>query len=166
MGRPKMAKVTKFSTPAMVAVGLFWAGMLVGVSFLATPAKFMAPSLTLPVALEVGRATFAIFERVEQLLVAILLIVAFIGPASSLVRLLTVVLVVCVAIEGLWLLPALDARVDQILAGQLPKPSRLHELYIAIDAAKLVLLGWIVMAQWRRALRLPVARAHPLGNIQ
>ena len=43
----------------------FWAGIVIGVSFIATIAKFDAPSLTLPVALDVGRHTFAPLARIE-----------------------------------------------------------------------------------------------------
>jgi hypothetical protein len=42
-----------------------WAGMIVGVSFIATPVKFQAPSLTIPVGLEVGRYTYRLFTTVE-----------------------------------------------------------------------------------------------------
>jgi hypothetical protein len=50
---------------ALSALALVWAGTLFGVSFLATPVKFLAPSLTLPVALDVGRQTFGVFSLVE-----------------------------------------------------------------------------------------------------
>ena len=36
-------------------VATFWFALVIGVSFLATTAKFLAPSLTLPVALDVGQ---------------------------------------------------------------------------------------------------------------
>lgn len=39
--------------------------MFIGVSFIATPVKFLASTLTLPVALDVGRATFGISVRVQ-----------------------------------------------------------------------------------------------------
>ncbi len=42
---------------------LIWAGVALGVAFVATPAKFLAPSLSLPVALDVGRHTFAVYDR-------------------------------------------------------------------------------------------------------
>lgn len=49
------ARTTGIAANAATAcVALFWAGMLAGVSFLATPVKFEAASLSLPVALEVG----------------------------------------------------------------------------------------------------------------
>ena len=50
---------------AVGGFALFWAGFLAGVSFLATPIKFTAPRLALPVALDVGRVTFAALNKVE-----------------------------------------------------------------------------------------------------
>lgn len=53
---------------------LIWAGLSIGVAFLATAAKFLAPSLSLPVALDVGRQTFRVYNRAELVLLAALII--------------------------------------------------------------------------------------------
>jgi hypothetical protein len=42
-----------------------WAGLLLGVSFVATPAKFLAPSLPMTQALDVGRWTFHVLAWTE-----------------------------------------------------------------------------------------------------
>src|SRR3546814_5784194 len=109
----------------LLSVSFLWAGMSLDVSFLATPAKFLAPSSTLPVALDVGRQTFAIFNWVE------------IGWSLALVGLVLVhaptrwvygmIAVPCgiVALETAWLLPMLDARVEMIIAGSMPSDSGL-----------------------------------------
>lgn len=47
------------ATIGLVVVCLVWAGMVIGISFLEAPVKFMAPSLTRPVGLDVGR-TFSV----------------------------------------------------------------------------------------------------------
>ncbi len=49
-------------------VSLLWAGAVVGISFIATPAKFLAESLDRPTALDVGRTTFHVFGLIEALL--------------------------------------------------------------------------------------------------
>ena len=54
-----------------------WLGLILGVSFLATPAKFQAETLTLPVALEVGRVTFRLLDRLEWLLLAAVMVAAW-----------------------------------------------------------------------------------------
>jgi hypothetical protein len=43
-----------------------WSGLLIGVSFVATPARFLAPSLQLPQALDVGRWTFHVLTLVAR----------------------------------------------------------------------------------------------------
>lgn len=61
MARTKTG-IYSLAAMSVAIVSLVWAGMIVGVSGLATPAKFVAPSLNLPIALEVGRVTFQVFR--------------------------------------------------------------------------------------------------------
>ncbi len=128
-----------FADNAFIVLALIWAGLLLGVSFLATPVKFTAPGLTLPVALEVGHVTFALFSLIEWVLGALLLLSASLG--SSRARLAVAALVSSiVALQALWLLPALDLRVAAVVAGAPLPPSSHHTLYAAAEAIKLVLL--------------------------
>lgn len=117
-------------------VALAWLGMLVGVSFLATPVKFLAPSLELPVALDVGRVTFAAFSKAEWGLSLFLVIATFIPKAPRGEVLLTAVAVLIVGVQALWLLPALDARVAAVIAGSPLEPSAHHAAYAVLEAAK------------------------------
>ena len=126
---------------ALSALALVWAGMLIGISFLATPAKFLAPSLTLPVALDVGRQTFGLFSLVEIVFGFVLVAAAFVTRHERRVLIVAVLVGTCVALEVVWLLPVLDARVEIILRGGTPEESRLHSLYIVFESAKLLLLG-------------------------
>ncbi|MEX2454139.1 MAG: hypothetical protein WD470_05520 [Rhodospirillaceae bacterium] len=142
------------SESLFLAIALLWAGMLIGVSFIATPVKFVAPGLTLQVALEVGRVTFHLFSRIEWGLALLLLLASFPG-ASRLRVLLAIMLVALVAAQAIWLLPALDQRVAAIVAGNAPPPSHHHWLYAAGEATKLILLvaaAGIALwhLQWRR----------------
>ena len=123
-------------TLGIFAIAMFWLGLAVGVSFLATPAKFLAPSLSLPVALDVGRHTFAVFNKVEWLLAAALLLAAAWSrawrPAAGGVLAALILLA-----ETAWLLPQLDQRVSLIIAGQQPPASNLHWFYIVMELVKL-----------------------------
>jgi len=122
-----------------LAIALVWAGMLIGVSFVATPIKFSAPGLSLPVALEVGRVTFHLFTRIEWGLAAVLFLASVSG--TSWVRsTLAVLLAGVVVAQAAWLLPALDARLAATVAGNPPPPSSYHMLYALAEAAKLLLL--------------------------
>lgn len=143
---------SSWSSLARLVLPVFWIGLLVGVSFLATPVKFQAPSLDLPVALDVGRVTFALFNRVEW---AMALILAFAALVSGFPRgwsLLLGLVIILLALETFWLLPELNERVGTIMAGEIPPPSHHHMLYALAETGKLLaLLGMFIVT----ALRLP-----------
>lgn len=130
---------------ALDVVAILWAGMLLRVSFLATPVKFLAPSLTLPVALDVGRHTFGVFSVVEIAGALALLATAIAFRQQRRILFFALLIGALVALQSFWLLPVLDARVELILQGGMPKDSELHRLYIAVDATKLALLGLIAL---------------------
>lgn len=134
-----------WKTSALVLVLLLWAGILFGVSFLATPVKFAAPSLTLPVAIDVGRTTFALLNRVELGCAAISVGLLLMGASRVLlIRLSAGVTVLGLLLETFWLLPVLDERAQAVIEGALPTASSLHDVYIGIDLAKLA--GLLVAA--------------------
>jgi hypothetical protein len=146
-----------------LTVAAIWLGMLVGVSFLATPAKFLAPSLSLPVALDVGRHTFLVFSRVEWGLSIILLALVLAGVRSWMGVTGAVIAGALVLIETVWLFPLLDSRVTLIIAGQQPAPSQLHTLYIICELAKLVSLMLIILDAARRIMAKGRASASTLS---
>lgn len=117
-------------------VAAIWLGMLIGVSFIATPVKFQAAGLDLPVALDVGRLTFGVFARVEWGLAVVLIVTVAASHAPGWRRYVTGAVVVGLALQGLWLLPALDARVAAIIGGQRPGASSHHFLYAGVELAK------------------------------
>lgn len=129
-------------------VAYLWLGMVVGVSFLATPIKFRAPSLTLPVALDVGRTTFHAFGKIEWALTAALLLLAMRAPGRLqpvdwfLLSLVTAVILV----QALWLIPRLDIRVEAVIAGTPLPSSHLHTVYAGAEAAKAVAL--LLIGAW------------------
>ena len=133
---------------------MLWAGGLLGVSFIAAPAKFWAPSLTLPVALDVGRHTFQFFNKLELVALVILLILVFRATGDFLTRGLAILIGVLLLFQTFWLLPILDHRVSIVLQGQTPPESRLHLVYIASDVWRFLLLFSI---PWR-CREIPVSQ--------
>lgn len=140
----------KYWAVGEMALAAIWFGMLLGVSFVATPAKFLAPSLSLPVALDVGRHTFLVFSRIEWLLSAVLIGLVLFEARSWLGVTGASIVVVLVAVGTFWLLPLLDGRVGMIIAGQQPAPSKLHTLYILFEVAKLFGLLLVMVDGARR----------------
>lgn len=123
-----------------VKLALVWAGLSGGVAFLATPAKFLAASLSLPVALEVGQQTFKVYHWVQF---AVLIVLAAVAAAPGRRAAWTWRLAapgLILALQAFWLIPALDVRVALIQASAAVPASNLHLIYIALEAAKLLIL--------------------------
>lgn len=142
--RPSTEATARLVGVAFVAT--LWLGLLIGVSFLATPVKFLAPSLTLATALEVGRATFALLVHVEWGLAVLLALAAAWAGRWGAWRGLWACIVVAwliLAAESLWLLPILDERAGRIIAAEAPGPSWHHRLYVALEAAKVLILLFV-----------------------
>lgn len=140
----------RLSQALTVLAAAVWLGMVIGVSLLATPVKFQAPSLALPVALEVGRVTFGLFSRVEWVFAVLLTVSVVLPGAGRGARLLTAAVLALVAVEAIWLLPALDARVEAVIQGR-PEPASWHHLLYAVaETAKAVLLAVLAVHALRR----------------
>ena len=131
------------------SVALLWAGIVIGVSVLATPVKFAAPSLSLGVALEVGHVTFHLLNRVEWGL-ALLLVLAVLAARQRLLWLMAGAAVAVVALQTFWLLPVLDVRTAAVIAGEPVPPSHYHLWYIAAEAAKIAALLAVAAGALRR----------------
>jgi hypothetical protein len=130
---------------AIAAILFVWAGLLLGVSFVATPAKFLAPSLPMAQALDIGRWTFHVLAWIEWGFIAVVALLlaltwrsdgARIGLAAGLVAVVAIIL----AAESLVLRPLLYARVVRIIAGESVPPSPWHNVYIAFEALRLALI--------------------------
>ena len=115
--------------------------MIVGISFVATPLKFQVPSVTLGIGLDIGRLVFGVFNKIE---IAFALLMAFLILLSkkkdkSLVALGLVWL--ALALQTIWLLPALVDRIQWVLQGRQLPPSSLHSIYIGLEALKILALA-------------------------
>ena len=134
----------------MIALALLWAGMVLGVAFVAVPAQFAAEGLSRAVGIDVTRHVFASFGRVELGIAAATLVLALLLRLGRLLWALLALLWVIVALQSFWLLPVLDAGADQLLQGQKPAPGPWHGLFVASEVTKLGALLCIAWAAWRR----------------
>jgi hypothetical protein len=130
---------------ATAAVLFVWAGLLLGVSFVATPAKLLAPSLPMAQALDVGRWTFHVLTWIEWGFVAVVALLLALTWRSASARIglaagLVVVAAIILGAEAFVLRPLLDARVVRIIAGESVPPSPWHSVYIALDALRVALI--------------------------
>ena len=121
------------------SISLIWIGLIIGVAFIAAPAKFQAPSLTLPVALEVGRAQFSWGAIAELILSALLLLSILIWRGVNWIFAITAIAVF--AVQHIFIMPDLDARTLKIIAGETVPSSKLHIVYIILECLKMLFLG-------------------------
>jgi hypothetical protein len=132
------------------ALIILWAGILIGVSFLAAPAKFNATTLSRPVAMDVGRQEFGTLNVTEIALGVVTLMLAAYARVERTIWFGLAIAAGVVILQGLWLLPVLDARAQLIIQGETPPSAPWHTLYIAIEVLKLLallLVGWLAL--WR-----------------
>ena len=137
----------------LLVLAAVWLGLLAGVSFLATPVKFTAPGLTLPLALEVGRVTFALLNKVEWLMLAALALAAVAARITGVRLAAFAVLALLLVAQTFWLLPLLDERLSAVVAGSQVAPSQHHRLYIGAEILKLLCLSIMVWSQGARLVR-------------
>ena len=124
--------------PALIC--FIWFGMTAGVSMLATPARFAAPTITRVIALDVGRVVFAVLNKAELIALILLLIVVRVSNRSRNWWAVSAVLVLIVLAQSVWLLPELADRTAQIISGITPAPSIAHAAYSTLELIKLGLL--------------------------
>lgn len=124
-----------------------WAGEIIGLSFIATPAKFLARDLSIPKLLLVGRATFHIQQILETLL--LLVLGGILGyryirnmPIVSIEWINLAVIAVLYGVQYYLILPLLDERVTLIQGTESLPPSNLHHIYVGIEMGKIACLSY------------------------
>lgn len=125
----------------LIAIIVFlWAGMILGISFLESWAKFHAPSLTKPVGLDVGRTIFTYFHRVQTGLALLVITLSVFASVSFEIYLMLGGFILILCIQSIWLLPRLNERVSIIIAGGQPPSSFTHAFYGIVEIVKFILL--------------------------
>lgn len=119
---------------------LLWVGMVIAISFMEAHLKFTAPGITVQLGLGIGRIVFAALQRAELALALLSLLLAIWVWPRPRVRWPWLLALAVLATQWLWLMPALDARAELILAGTPPPNSYHHWLYIGLDLLKVLSL--------------------------
>lgn len=126
------------------ALALLWAGMVLGGSLIAAPAKFQAQSLSLPVALDVGRAQFLWMGIAEGVLcTGFLLAQIFTGGVNWRLAVIPPFLLL---VQRFIIMPPLNARTVHLIEGANLGGSLLHPVFIAMEILKLIMLlviAWV-----------------------
>ncbi len=130
----------------MLLAGI-WIGFLIGLSFVETPLKFQAPGITKELALGIGRLVFSTLNKIEIAFCAVLLVCWLIRLKEfrRWYSVVPILIIAIVALQTFHLLPALQDRTDQIIAGGTPEKSHHHWMYMVVELLKipsLILVFW------------------------
>lgn len=120
----------------LAIIFILYAGLILGVSFISAPVKFMVPNLPVSLALEIGKATFHLFNKIEWVICIIAIIVASLTESNLNRWWFIGGLFVLLLIETFYLLPTLDIRIDSFIKNGSINPSIFHWLYISADVLK------------------------------
>ena len=120
-----------------IAIPFIWFGMLGAISFLEAPLKFRAPGISLGLGLGIGRLVFQALNITEIVMAVILIATLFaVRPKRNSISVLFGIICLLLLLQTIWLLPALDARAEQIIQGGTPEASSLHLIYIFFELIK------------------------------
>ena len=126
---------------------LLWIGFVCGISFMATPLKFQAPSLTLPVALEIGHLVFHALNALEIGYATAITVITLCSDWPRRIRVLTLLIGLLLATQTILLYTVLDARTLAIIHGlEVPERS-FHPYYVALEGVKFALLLYLAYLQ-------------------
>lgn len=102
--------------------------------------KFRAPGITVPLGLGIGRLVFRALNALEVMAAVALALALLRGGPTAGVWFAACVVGVCIAVQIAVLRPVLDRRAAAIIAGQQMPRSRLHVVYIVLEAVKALML--------------------------
>jgi hypothetical protein len=122
----------------LIIATFIWVGFIGAISFMEAWVKFQAPLMTVPVGLSIGKVVFAALNKVEWALAILLIIAALVNKPSSLLLLLIPIGIL--ALQTIWLLPALNARADLLIQGAPAPASHIHFYYLFLEVVKILCL--------------------------
>ncbi len=130
-------------------ISILWIGFVMAISFMEAPLRFRAESITVPMALQIGRLVFHALNGCE-IVFAVGLVGCHLQLASSKKSnwLLWFVIGILV-VQTVLLFAVLDARTNAIIAGESVGESHVHSMYIALEFVKLVSLALLAHSQIR-----------------
>lgn len=138
-----------------IAIPFIWFGMVGAISFMEAPLKFRAPNVTLALGLGIGKIVFQVLNRIEIVFALLMLVSLFFArPATNFALYVFGAIFVLLLLQTVWLLPLLNARAEQVIAGTTAPHSNNHLIFIAFEVLKFVLLFILGASLLKSSLRL------------
>lgn len=119
---------------------LIWFGALIGLSFIATPAKFLVTELDIITAIKVGRMTFDVFMYFELLMIVVLLFIILLKKCRRFSVFYVFALVFIYAVQQIIVMPIVGANTDALFRGELTYNDGAHYAFIGLEVLKALAL--------------------------
>lgn len=141
--------IAEIKSPIAIASTFLWIGFVCAISFMEAPLKFQAPGMTLPVGLEVGRIVFGALNKIEWVFALALLLPFLFKQVLRFSADWTILLLpfIMLALQTVWILPALDARAELYIHNKPVSLSFDHMYYIAGEIIKVCCLAVLGVKQ-------------------
>ncbi|WP_338566999.1 hypothetical protein [Microbacterium paraoxydans] len=131
----------------------FLLGAIIAISFLEAPLKFLAPGITIPLGLGIGRLVFTALNVLAGAVLLVLTAVSVRARAGRSSALLLGGLWLVFLVEVIVIRPILNRRSDLVIAGQeAPGTDGAHYAYIVADVTMVVLLVAFLVVTVRAVL--------------
>ena len=137
-------------------IPVLWVGLVVGVSFIATPAKFQAGPLDGALSLAISVVTFAWLHAAEAVLAALSAVVLLALRARALLWVLFVVAVLCLILQAGWILPGFQGDPGYLPQMPVLDFGQLHAAFAVTECLKIVALFGLAFMALRGASGLHV----------
>lgn len=129
------------SNHIIYGICLLWFGVLFGVSFIATPAKFLVAELDLVTAIKIGRSTFHVYHYFELVMASITGLVIFLLRVEKSVWAYFALLGISLLVQYAFVQPLVEQNSDNLFYGtNIRSNPNAHLYYIFCDVLKAVLL--------------------------
>jgi len=145
-----MARTT---TTLRLLLPAFLLGAIFAISFLEAPLKFLAPGVTIPIGLGIGRLVFTALNVLAGVVLIVLTLVSARARAGRSALVLLGAIWVVFLVEVIVIRPVLNQRSDLVIAGaEAPGTNWAHYAYIAADVAIVGLLVALIVVTVRSVL--------------
>ena len=143
--------MTVVKMPLALICVFLWIGFVCAISFMEAWLKFRAPGITVPLGLGIGRLVFNALNKVELVFALVIIINIFWNTTEILKwqNLAFAIPLTLLFIQTFWLLPALDARAELHIQGQIVPPSNLHFYYVGLEFVKVASLTFFGLALFK-----------------
>lgn len=148
-----MTSMARTTTTLRLLLPAFLLGAIFAISFLEAPLKFLAPGVTIPIGLGIGRLVFTALNVLAGVVLIVLTLVSARARAGRSALVLLGAIWVVFLVEVIVIRPVLNQRSDLVIAGaEAPGTNWAHYAYIAADVAIVGLLVALIVVTVRSVL--------------